>query len=835
MFNFQKYYIIVSTNNLTIEQVSDALLKRLSYTMNMLKNKHISVIFPKYFLYLNNIKFANKKLAIISDKNNNSYTVKLKFKIIENEKFKIIVKFVNDKKVEVLIDYQLFFNKINNAANFGIIIFNDKGYVVHCNDAACKLYGYDKNEFIGIKATSFIDTSVHKYFYRLIEDIKSDEPFTVNSIEVRKDGSTFKSLVNARVVETNFGRFAVALVFDITEQVEIQEDLKSQRDLFKKIFEISPVGFFIYNKNGIILDVNQEIIRQLNIPKEIFIGLDINTLKDKRAFNCLFMPIKENKSGEYIGYYEATNSDKIVYVKSFTFPFYHKREQLAFGISLDLTKEKQLQDELCEKQQFYKNIIETSLAAIFITDLDENITFTNRAFANILGYSEEEVTNTNLSNYCFPEQYKIIKKHINTVKTNRSTIYEADFINRNGDIVQLLMYSSSFLNSNNEITGILTVAIDISYQQLLYKMYNNVLTENKELKEEKWFIVNSIHKRLNFFLPSLLELYKIDKSNLTKKQKDEINLSIQNKLYFFSITYADIQLIQDIYKRKFKVRKQKTTFNNLIISIEKYLNSVVLNIPTNKKYELNFEKEDNDITIETYENVIKLCLERLLNNLIFKNGADKIKFYFKLEKKTICIKTKIFYNDYTDPRPIINFDASQFCYLIITELLKEVKGKLLKNNDEIILFFPYLICENDKKTYSYINGNFPINEYSTYLWKYNHIAYFTDDISLEELLINYLKSTNVNLIKLPLDARIIYSIIRNKIDVILVEDNLYENILIDYVELIKKFNPDVSIILLVKEDVDRKKISNFDDVIKLSDRFKDELFIVLSKYLDYGR
>jgi len=109
MFNFQKYYIIVSTNNLTIEQVSDALLKRLSYTMNMLKNKHISVIFPKYFLYLNNIKFANKKLAIISDKNNNSYTVKLKFKIIENEKFKIIVKFVNDKKVEVLIDYQLFF------------------------------------------------------------------------------------------------------------------------------------------------------------------------------------------------------------------------------------------------------------------------------------------------------------------------------------------------------------------------------------------------------------------------------------------------------------------------------------------------------------------------------------------------------------------------------------------------------------------------------------------------------------------------------------------------------------------------------------------------------
>jgi len=88
---------------------------------------------------------------------------------------------------------------------------------------------------------------------------------------------------------------------------------------------------------------------------------------------------------------------------------------------------------------------------------------------------------------------------------------------------------------------------------------------------------------------------------------------------------------------------------------------------------------------------------------------------------------------------------------------------------------------------------------------------------------------------LPLDARIIYSIIRNKIDVILVEDNLYENILIDYVELIKKFNPDVSIILLVKEDVDRKKISNFDDVIKLSDRFKDELFIVLSKYLDYGR
>ncbi len=130
--------------------------------------------------------------------------------------------------------------------------------------------------------------------------------------------------------------------------------------------------------------------------------------------------------------------------------------------------------------------------------------------------------------------------------------------------------------------------------------------------------------------------------------------------------------------------------------------------------------------------------------------------------------------------------------------------------------------------------NFQLNDYSAYFWKDKSIAYFVEDFLLKELITTYLKITSVNIIDLPLDARLIFSIIKNNLDIILVEEKLYEDVFIEYVYVIKKFAPSTRIILLINKE-SNKNYSNFDDVIKITDNFKEELFMLLSKNFEYGR
>ncbi len=188
----------LTKNDLVIEEVSNSLLKYIHFEFNELKGKHVSILLPKYFLIFDKIIIEKKVYCLLASKERQYLPVKLCIKTIDNRYITICVKFVKKRMYNNLIDYQLFFDEINRTAQMGIIIFNDKGYVVHCNEAACKMYRYSFHEFMGIHGTTFIHPSIHNEFYRLLNHVETDEFFNTYSIEVRKDKTTFKSYVSGK-------------------------------------------------------------------------------------------------------------------------------------------------------------------------------------------------------------------------------------------------------------------------------------------------------------------------------------------------------------------------------------------------------------------------------------------------------------------------------------------------------------------------------------------------------------------------------------------------------------------------------------------------------------
>lgn len=125
-----------------------------------------------------------------------------------------------------LRERELRFRSIFDTSTDGILIFSVKGIVVAANPAAYKLYGYTEGEMLGLSGKNI----VHPDYYHLFDDFKkqlqSTGQFQAESIDVRKDGTTFNIEVCGRSFTYMNEPHLMAIVRDITDRKKAEEKLE---------------------------------------------------------------------------------------------------------------------------------------------------------------------------------------------------------------------------------------------------------------------------------------------------------------------------------------------------------------------------------------------------------------------------------------------------------------------------------------------------------------------------------------------------------------------------------------------------------------------------------
>lgn len=826
-----KHYCGIN-NNLTIDFVSAPLAELLNYQKsNELEGKHIALIFPKYFLAFNTqISFPKKTIGLLLSKNLKNIPVLIKTQKTDKTTY-LYFYLVKNRYLDILIDYQLFFNSINNTANFGIIIFNEKGYVVHVNNTICQLYQYSFHEIIGMHGTSFIHSNFHNDFYRLINDVKPDALFQVHSIEVRKDGSTFNSLVEGKVIETRYGKFLIAIVVDITEQKEKEEELVLQKTLFKKVFELSPIGYFIYDENLIITDSNNAFLNQLNISRESFIGMDIRSVKDKKPF-AMLSSIFQLKHATYEGYYTSTISGKTIYTKAQIIPFKFRNKIFALGVSLDLTREKNIEKELTEKQQFYESLINTALTGIGVTNLDENFILVNPAFSNMLGYSVEEMINTNLSNYTTPKQMVLFAKQTEIRKQNESSIYEAILIHRNGNPIHVLIHASPLKDSENKVIGSLGIVVDITYQDFLLKQITDLTFKIENVKNEKQIQLQAIINQLKRSVPLLPE---ITNTLFNNKVDAENETALKNSLdqYFFILqnTLKQIEIIYQCEKSNYKIRSKPITFEQFNQKLNTFL-SQKAQIPY-ASFKFKYLPIDSIGTILLDIDPLLNVIEFTISNLVIKHATNFLFIEPQILGNNLNLKIQAKNTTLEKQTNLLYFNDKTLCYNVVSKILKLMGGSLNVIYDKVEIQIPFVPFEEDQKNKNSILSLNP-NIYTTKIWSSFTLIVVSGNYYLTQLIENMLIPTEINLLKAPVDSQFISFLMQNTIaDIVLLDDELFENPIIDYRGLIQRFIPNIPILGILKGN--QKADFSYDRLILISENFQDELFAMLSNYLEYGK
>jgi PAS domain S-box-containing protein len=145
------------------------------------------------------------------------------------------------------------YRSIFESTTDGLLIFDLEGKLVDLNPAAAWMHGYSAEEFRRLEPSQFIHAGSLPLFEKFVESVKAGSEFRGRARDLRRDGTPF----HIEVVGTGFtyrGKpHALAVVRDITEEVEAYQFLEQRVE--ERTRELS-----------MLLDVSGNIASTLDLP-----------------------------------------------------------------------------------------------------------------------------------------------------------------------------------------------------------------------------------------------------------------------------------------------------------------------------------------------------------------------------------------------------------------------------------------------------------------------------------------------------------------------------------------------------------------------------------------
>jgi PAS domain S-box-containing protein len=144
------------------------------------------------------------------------------------------------------------------------------------NDSLCRMLGYSKEEMIGMSNQQYTDQENRKKLFQAFNEVyRTGEPTKRFDWEViRKDRTKLFGEVSASLIKDSKGQpigFR-GIARDITERMMAGEALKKSEVRFQKLFNDAPVGYFEYDVEGCIIDVNRTELELLGYRLDEMIG-----------------------------------------------------------------------------------------------------------------------------------------------------------------------------------------------------------------------------------------------------------------------------------------------------------------------------------------------------------------------------------------------------------------------------------------------------------------------------------------------------------------------------------------------------------------------------------
>jgi len=355
---------------------------------------------------------------------------------------------------EALTESEEKFRVIVEGITDGIQIETVEGRILECNTAGAKIYGYTKDEMIGLTLGDLVPEEFAKILPPIITEKETTHGIFLPRISKKKDGTIFPTEIASKIINIAGKPRLIAYIRDITKRKKAEKKLKKARKLFASLFESSPEAALYYDKEGGIISINSRFTEIFGYTLEEIRGRDIN--------EGMIYPKGKTEEGERLSKkvlkgvinYETVRKKKdgtlIPVIISASPVIIDEKPQGIIVLYRDITERKKLEEKL-QKLAHYDVLTGCCSRGHGLALLEQQIKTANRKKTPImLFYLDIDKFKYINDTFGHKEGDMVLKE---VVKLFKSTLRKIDIICRIGGDEFLLILSDTFPEKAPQIRG----------------------------------------------------------------------------------------------------------------------------------------------------------------------------------------------------------------------------------------------------------------------------------------------------------------------------------------------------------------------------------------------
>ncbi len=321
-------------------------------------------------------------------------------------------------------------------APYGVFIASESGGYLEVNKKAVDITGYTRKELLSMNLMELIYSKDQETAKQHFSSVKLLGESIGNLRFITKKGEIRSWSVKAITLSSN--RF-LGFVEDITDFLNLQQNMLDSEERFRELFEKAPLGYQSLDIEGYVIDVNQQWLDLLGYKKDEVIGKwfgEFLTENGKDLFKKNFPRFK--KLGKIQTVLEMTDKRGMPHYIDF-YGHIGRDDQMNFKqthcILKDVTSENKIQQEIKESREILATAESITHVGSFKHKITSKETNWSDEFYRILGYKPEEIEanmtffKKQISN---EEQLKFEKLYNAAIDNNESFEMEFKIIRKDG-------------------------------------------------------------------------------------------------------------------------------------------------------------------------------------------------------------------------------------------------------------------------------------------------------------------------------------------------------------------------------------------------------------------
>ncbi len=371
---------------------------------------------------------------------------------------------------EALQKSQARYKALFDRTLYCVYVHDFEGNFLDANDAALNLLGYTRDEIPRLNFSSIIAEDQLPEAFQGLQEIKQKGPkekpreFKLR----RKDGGYVWVEAEASIIYRHGKPYATqGIARDITNKKQAEELLRESEEKYRTLVENLNAGVYrnTPGPKGKFIEANPAIINMFGYgSKKEFLKLNVSDLyqnsKDREKFNEKILKNGFVRNEEL----QLKKKDETPIWASVTaIAVYDENGKVKHydGIIEDIATRKKAEETLRESEEKYRLLVELSQEGICIDDVNDNIVFSNEAFANMLGCKKEDIIGKSLFDFVCEEDKGKLKKESEGRRKGKASKYELRLATKRGGIKTFLI-SATPLYKNGKYTGSLSMNLEIT-------------------------------------------------------------------------------------------------------------------------------------------------------------------------------------------------------------------------------------------------------------------------------------------------------------------------------------------------------------------------------------